>query len=167
MACQVPSGDYLSGIRPCRLPATQARKGYKHGQHGNRNRAADLICAAGHPGIRGQSTLPCPAALAYHGLGEYSDDAAVIASELVSNAVQHAGMDSAEVITVTLMRVCKPDAVAIAVGDSSPHPPVLRETTADSERGRGLQVVDALAVHWGWNPDDGGKEVFAVLARED
>jgi anti-sigma regulatory factor (Ser/Thr protein kinase) len=121
----------------------------------------------GIPESAGVARCHVRAALAYHGLEDYWGDAAVIASELVSNAVQHAGMDSTEVITVTLMRVRKPDAMAIVVGDSSPHPPILRETTADSERGRGLQVVDALSVHWGWNPDDGGKEVFAVLARED
>jgi anti-sigma regulatory factor (Ser/Thr protein kinase) len=121
----------------------------------------------GIPEAAGIARCHVRAALAYCALGDYADDAAVIASELVSNAVQHADMDSTEVITVTLMRVWRPDAVAIVVGDSSLHPPVMRETTADSERGRGLQVIDALSVHWGWNPEDGGKEVFAVLARED
>jgi hypothetical protein len=56
--------------------------------------------------------------------------------------------------------------LVVVVADSSPHPPVKRETTADSERGRGLRVVEALSAHWGWNPVDGGKEVFAVLVRE-
>jgi anti-sigma regulatory factor (Ser/Thr protein kinase) len=121
----------------------------------------------GIPESAGIARCHVRAALAYHGLGDYSGDAAVIASELVSNAVQHAEIDSTKVITVTLMRVCRPDTVAIVVGDSSPHPPVLRETTTDSERGRGLQIVNALSVHWGWNPDGGGKEVFAVLATED
>jgi serine/threonine-protein kinase RsbW len=120
----------------------------------------------GIPESAGIARCHVRAALEYHALGDYSADAQIVTSELVSNAVQHADMDSAEVITVTLMRVCRLDAVAIVVGDSSPHPPVMRETTVDSERGRGLQVVDALSVHWGWNPDDGGKEVFAVLAME-
>lgn len=107
------------------------------------------------------------AALGFHGLAEYADDAETITAELVGNAVRHAGADSTEMIAITLMRVRRPDAVAIVVADSSPHPPVMQKTTAASERGRGLQVVDALAVHWGWNPDDSGKEVFAVLAREE
>jgi anti-sigma regulatory factor (Ser/Thr protein kinase) len=104
-------------------------------------------------------------ALAYHELGDYAD-AEVITSELVSNAVQHAGMDSTDTIAVTLTRVRNPDAVVLVVADSSPHPPVKRETMACGERGRGLQVVEALSAYWGWNPVDGGKEVFAVLVRE-
>lgn len=36
----------------------------------------------------------------------------------------------------------------------------------DSERGRGLQVVEALSVYWGWHPEDGGKVILAVLAKE-
>ncbi len=34
------------------------------------------------------------------------------------------------------------------------------------EQGRGLQIVAALSAHWGWRHEDGGKAVFAVLARE-
>jgi anti-sigma regulatory factor (Ser/Thr protein kinase) len=37
-------------------------------------------------------------ALDYLGLGDYADDAAVITSELVANAVQHANMDSTETL---------------------------------------------------------------------
>jgi hypothetical protein len=40
----------------------------------------------------------------------------------------------------------------------------MHETPADGERGRGLQIVESLAVHWGWHPDPCGKAVFAVLA---
>jgi anti-sigma regulatory factor (Ser/Thr protein kinase) len=121
----------------------------------------------GIPESAGIARCHVRAALEYHGLGEYASDAEVVTSELVSNAVQHAGMSSTETIAVTLMRVRGPDAVAVVVADPSPRPPVRRETTAGSERGRGLQVVEALSVRWGWNPDDTGKEVFAVLAREE
>jgi hypothetical protein len=37
---------------------------------------------------------------------------------------------------------------------------------ADGEQGRGLQIVEALSARWGWRYEDGGKAVFAVLARE-
>ena len=43
---------------------------------------------------------------------------------------------------------------------------VLRDTPPGSEQGRGLQIVEALSAHWGWYREDGGKAVFAVLARK-
>lgn len=106
------------------------------------------------------------AALGYHGLGDYADDAGIITSELVTNAVQHVCADGTETIGVTLTRVWNPAAVTVAVTDSSPQGPVRRDTPADSECGRGLQIVEALSAHWGWHPEDGGKAIFAVLARE-
>ena len=42
----------------------------------------------------------------------------------------------------------------------------MREAPADSERGRGLQIVEALSDYWGWHPEDGGKAIYAVLAKE-
>ena len=106
------------------------------------------------------------AALGFHGLGEYADDAAAITSELVANAVQHVRDDSANTIVVTLARVWNPAAVTVVVSDSSSEGPLRRDTSADSEQGRGLQIVEALSVHWGWRQEDGGKAIFAILARE-
>jgi anti-sigma regulatory factor (Ser/Thr protein kinase) len=108
------------------------------------------------------------AALEHRGLGDYAADAAVIASELVTNAIQHAaGTDPDDTIGVTLMRVWEGEAVAVVVTDSSFVPPTKRKTTTGSERGRGLHVVEALSVHWDWNHQDGGKAVFAILAKEE
>ena len=56
--------------------------------------------------------------------------------------------------------------MTVVVSDSSPQGPIRRDTSADSEQGRGLQIVEALSAHWGWRQEDGGKAVFAVLARE-
>ena len=106
------------------------------------------------------------AALGLHGLGEYADDAEIITSELVTNAVQHACDNGTKTIGVTLTHAGSPAAVTVAVSDSSPHGPVRRDTPAGSEQGRGLQIVEALSAHWGWRQEDGGKAVFAVLARE-
>jgi serine/threonine-protein kinase RsbW len=103
------------------------------------------------------------AAFEYHGLGDYAYDAQIITSELVTNAIQHADADWTERIVVSLMLVHNPEAIAVVVMDSSPYPPVKREAAADSERGRGLQIVEALSPHWRWVPEDDGKTVFAVL----
>ncbi len=106
------------------------------------------------------------AALGFHGLGQYADDAAIITSELVTNAVQHAAGNDTETIEVILTAAGSPAAVTVAVSDSSPEGPVKRDTPAGGEQGRGLQIVEALSAHWGWCHEDGGKAVFAVLAQE-
>jgi anti-sigma regulatory factor (Ser/Thr protein kinase) len=107
------------------------------------------------------------AALSFHRLNEYADDAEIITSELVTNAIQHVAQDPAETIGVTVARVWYPVAVAVIVSDSSTEGPIRREASATSERGRGLEIVEALSVHWGWHPEPDGKAIFAVIARED
>ena len=106
------------------------------------------------------------AALGSHGLGEYADDAELITSELVTNAVQHACANGTQTIGVTLTHAGRPAAVTVAVSDSSPQGPIRHDTPPGSEQGRGLQIVEALSARWGWRQEDGGKAVFAVLARE-
>jgi len=78
-------------------------------------------------------------ALGIHGLGEYADDAEIITSELVANAVQHACGNGTETIAVTLARLWDPAAVTVVVSDSSPEGPARRETSADSDQGRGCR----------------------------
>ena len=106
------------------------------------------------------------AALGFHDLGHLADDAEIITSELVTNAVQHAGSDDTERIRVTLTRTRDQDSVIVIVSDSSPHGPVIRAPSADSEPGRGLQIVASLSVHWGWHPQPRGKAVYAILATK-
>ena len=118
------------------------------------------------PGSVPVARLHVRAALGLHGLAEYADDAEVIISELVTNAVRHACDNGSMTIGVTLTAAESPAAVTVAVSDASPHGPIRCETAAGSEQGRGLQIVQALSAHWGWRPEDGGKAVFAVLARE-
>jgi serine/threonine-protein kinase RsbW len=131
--------------------------------------ASPRLTAVALPGIPG--SVPAArrhvrAALVLHGLGEFAEDAAIIISELVGNAVRHACGNGAATIGVTLTWAGSPPAVTVVVSDSSSQGPVRRETPADDEQGRGLQIVEALSVHWGWRCEDGGKAVFAVLARE-
>ena len=102
------------------------------------------------------------AALTYHDLGTFRDDAEMVTSELVTNAVKHAGAP----IGLEVMRLAGPGAVAVIVTDPSPNPPVKRAPSADTEHGRGLNIVDALSTSWGWRPEAPGKAVYAILARE-
>src|SRR6266536_3377771 len=131
--------------------------------------ASPRLIALAVPGIPG--SLPAARrhvrdALGSHGLGELAQDAAIITAEPVANAVQHACGNGTATIGVTPTCAGNPPAVTVVVSDSSPQGPVRRETPADDEQGRGLQIVEALSVHWGWRYEDGGKTVFAVLARE-
>jgi len=112
--------------------------------------------------VRGQVR----AALDYAGLGAHADDAELIASELVSNAVRHGSTGQEDKITVALIRVTNPSGVALIVIDSSPSPPVMRELTLEDEGGRGLRIVDALAASWDWRPKGKGKAVIAILAND-
>ena len=63
------------------------------------------------------------AALSFHQLDEYADDAAIITSELVTNAIQHACGDGTETVGVTLRGSRNPEAVTVVVTDSSTRRP--------------------------------------------
>jgi anti-anti-sigma regulatory factor/anti-sigma regulatory factor (Ser/Thr protein kinase) len=89
---------------------------------------------------------------------EVAQVAQVIATELVSNAVLHAG--TAVDFTITLRQ----DYLHVAAWDGDPSPP--RRSTILNERddhGRGLQLVDGLAAGWGYLPTAGGKVVWASV----
>ncbi len=103
------------------------------------------------------------AALAHHELGDYAEDAEMVTSELVTNAIEHAG---APQFGLELIRLADSGAVAVIVTDPSPTPPVRRKVSMDGEHGRDLAIVNALSARWGWRPEDPGKTVYAILARE-
>ena len=100
------------------------------------------------------------AALAYHDLADYAEDAETITSELVTNAIEHAGAAS---FGLELMTLSGSGAVAVIVTDPSPRPPVKRYPGEDAEHGRGLAIVDALSASWGWRPQHPGKAVYTIL----
>lgn len=95
--------------------------------------------------------------------GAVADVAVLCVSELVTNAVMHAG-------TVSELRVSLDDATLTLVvrdqgGPVQPDP--VPDTDPDPLRvhGRGLQVVDALAHRWGAEHDDVGTTVWVQLDR--
>ena len=85
-------------------------------------------------------------------------DAAVVVSELVTNAVLHANTP----VTVRLQLLPEGGA-RIEVGDTSDWPPMMRPATADEPTGRGLILVQALAKDWGVCPTTPGKTVWAEI----
>ena len=103
------------------------------------------------------------AALTYHELDEYAEDAETITSELVTNAIEHSGGVK---FGLEVMQLACSGAVAVIVTDPSLDPPVKCDPSEDTEHGRGLNIVDALSIRWGWRPENAGKAVYAILASE-
>lgn len=92
---------------------------------------------------------------------EYADDAALLVSELVTNAALHARTDI--VVVIELRSEC----LRLAVSDRSPRQPARRHYSVDSTTGRGLALVAALAQRWGIDANpDGSKTVWAELRAE-
>jgi anti-sigma regulatory factor (Ser/Thr protein kinase) len=98
--------------------------------------------------------------LAEWDVASLADDAGLILSELVTNAVVHA---SALKVDVWLM--CDRQRLLIMVSDPCPIMPTRTdEGQPDAMSGRGLMIVEALAQSWGayWVPEQ-GKVVWALV----
>jgi anti-sigma regulatory factor (Ser/Thr protein kinase) len=80
--------------------------------------------------------------------------ATLLTSEVVTNAVLHAGTD----VTVDVAR--DDDCVRIEVFDGSPRMPMPVLVSRDATSGRGLSIVDALSNSWGMESRPGGKVVW-------
>jgi len=96
--------------------------------------------------------------LAAWGCVDRLDVAALIATELATNAVLHAQTD----FTVTVSHAPE-GTIRIAVRDASPVRPRPRRAGPFDGSGRGLPLVGALAAVWGTDPLPGGKVVWAEL----
>ncbi len=97
---------------------------------------------------------------------EALDDAGLVLSELFTNAIRYS--DSERItcalrVTGNLMRL------EVADQGCGLTEPRSREPGTDEERGRGLLLVNALAVAWGVQtcPDGKGRLVWAVLRHCD
>ncbi|MGW2228363.1 ATP-binding protein [Streptomyces formicae] len=97
-------------------------------------------------------------------LGEVTEAAALVVSELATNAVVHA-KGIGEFFELTLRR--RDGVLVVEVSDSCRWrmPEVAKpEPGPDDIGGRGLLIVDAITQAWGVRPRDEGKTVWAHLA---
>ena len=140
----------------------------------------DADQAAGADGATLQTELPADLtsarqarsairqALADWGMDHLSDDAALLASELVANAAEHG---DGTPISLALRRHAEPGGqpgITCEVTDTSPAIPRPRtEPGADAERGRGLAIVAALARSSGMRASQAGKTTWFTLALTD
>lgn len=92
-----------------------------------------------------------------------SADAELVVTELVANAVRHAGSQ----ITVQLTALSgSPGGVRAEVSDLSIRPVRPRLAHGLEESGRGLFLVDTLASRWGAEATPDGKTVWAEIVPE-
>jgi anti-sigma regulatory factor (Ser/Thr protein kinase) len=84
------------------------------------------------------------------------DTAALLVTELVTNAVLHART------AVTLLVAPTGDRVRVEVHDRSPLHPRIQAYPVTSTTGRGLRLLDTMAADWGVRPDQArsGKTVW-------
>lgn len=94
-------------------------------------------------------------------LAAASTAAALVVSELSTNAVLHARTDFEVRLVVDLDR----SIVRVEVADASPVAPMVRRFSAEATSGRGLALVESLASSWGVDlvPGGRGKTVWAEL----
>jgi serine/threonine-protein kinase RsbW len=100
------------------------------------------------------------------GLGELTDTAELVLSELLTNALRHARTPRGRQIETRYERV--PGGVRIEVHDANETWPVVQKPSVDAVSGRGLVLVDALTgARWGVSERDGvGKLTWAVVTGD-
>lgn len=98
-------------------------------------------------------------AVVSRGAAAVVDDAALVAAELLANAVQHGDPPVTATVSGDAHRI------RIAVHDANARPPVRPSASTSNMTGRGLALVAAVSTRWGVERDAaaGGKVVWAEL----
>jgi anti-sigma regulatory factor (Ser/Thr protein kinase) len=98
------------------------------------------------------SAVPCARLHARHLLREWdmadlTDSIELITSELVTNALQASGT-AAQAAPISLWLLSDQAQVVVLVWDASAMRPVPMRAGAESEKGRGLVLVEAVSARW-------------------
>jgi anti-sigma regulatory factor (Ser/Thr protein kinase) len=88
------------------------------------------------------------------------DHAVLLASELVTNALLHAAATAIGIRLVADAGGCR-----VEVADTSAALPATKHYSPMASTGRGLQMVERLALRWGTVPQADGKTVWFELGR--
>jgi anti-sigma regulatory factor (Ser/Thr protein kinase) len=100
--------------------------------------------------------------------GQDADTAALLITELITNAVKFGAAGDAKAADIGLALWLHDDRLVIEVTDQADGLPRLRNPRASSQSGRGLRLVDALSKEWGYYaPGSGRKTVYCVLQLAD
>jgi DNA-binding NarL/FixJ family response regulator len=95
------------------------------------------------------------------GCDELQDSAALLVSELVTNAVVHAQS------SVEMAMHLRPNRVRIEVIDTAREHVRRRDAADDEQSGRGMALIEALAVAWGIDTLLSGKSVWFEIERPE
>jgi anti-sigma regulatory factor (Ser/Thr protein kinase) len=118
------------------------------------------VMLAPHPVATGQALRFVEQVLSGWGTPTSRDDAKLLVTELVTNAIDHAG------VSVEVCLAVEADAVRVRIRDGTADAPRRRDAETEAEFGRGLGMVNSLADEWGVGPDRDGKVVwFSLRAR--
>jgi two-component sensor histidine kinase len=90
-------------------------------------------------------------------------DVMVLVNEVVSNAVDHARSDDGGDIVLAVDVTASDTWLRVGLADGSTVRPIVRQLDPRAPRGRGMQLVAALADRWGSHDQDGGKRVWFEL----
>jgi anti-sigma regulatory factor (Ser/Thr protein kinase) len=102
------------------------------------------------------------------GLCAFSENAELLVSELLTNAIK-ASLPAERVLPVRLWLSSDRSRLLIQVQDTNRHPPARTRADNDDESGRGLHIVEAISTKWGWHTkeDHSGKIVWALIAKNE
>ena len=101
------------------------------------------------------------------GMPALADDAVLVVSELVTNALRYGAAVRDGRLAIRLRLLAQPPYLMCLVTDASRDIPLRRRTGTGDATGRGLQVIESCCSRWGWHLlDQGGKVVWALLPRD-
>lgn len=106
-------------------------------------------------------------ALAAWAIDDPDGDGELLASELVTNALQHAPGASVGMAVRLESTNGQSRGITCEVTDSSPSLPAARQARPDQEHGRGMAIVQALAAATGARVGQAGKTTWFTLALHD
>ncbi|MFI6458975.1 ATP-binding protein [Streptomyces sp. NPDC050528] len=113
--------------------------------------AAPKVVPEARRAVRAHLGVPCP-------------EVQLCVSELLTNVIKHLGEGTPVTLTVTHTD----GRTRVAVTDPEPYAwLVVREAGPEDENGRGLVLLDAVAVRWGVEQGAEGKTVWCELPPPD
>ncbi|MFF2941208.1 ATP-binding protein [Streptomyces niveus] len=99
------------------------------------------------------------------GLGELNWRVTLTASELLTNAFQHARKEGESSVAVKVVLTRTPDGVFLCVSDPHPGLPAPVFASEGDEGGRGLMLIMEVSDRYGCSSTAHGKDVWVTILR--